>query len=394
MSTADPDVTPDLTPATEAATLPGHAQLLLALARPELTAERLAEVRDLAARPDLDWGAFVDAAARHKLLPLVGRHVQRHRLDRKTPGSFPYAWVFTSAYLGNRQRNHALADEFAQIFRAFGDRGIPYAVRKGFPLAEGEYGDPALRRMTDLDLLLDRADAARAREALEHLGYLQGTLAADGDRIEPYSRETQMFWRINLSQQLPYRKPGGRLEVHEFDVDLTHDIFQKKSGRSAPAAELLARAVPRVVCGVDSWVQEPQDRLLDLCVHLHKEATSLFFIEESIDLQLSKFLDVALVVTPMTQDDWILFLARVAQYDAGEIVYYTLHFVDLLHPDAVPAAVLDRLRPENLDYLDEFGTLDGQRARWSLGFLARLFHTGRREESGHSTIMLGTGTAS
>lgn len=371
--------------------LPSHARLLLALARLRLDDGHLALVRSLADRPDLDWGAFTDAAARHKLLPLVGRHVHRHRLDRKGPGTFPYPWVFSGAYLANRERNHALSDEFGRIFREFGAAGIRYAVRKGFTLAEGEYGDPALRRMTDLDLLLDRADAARAREVLERLGYLQGNLAADGERVEPFSRETQVFWRLNLSQQLPYRKSGHRAAVPEFDVDLTHDIFQKKSGRTAPAAELLDRAVPRTVCGTDSWVPDPEDRLLDLCAHLHKEATSLFFIGENIDLQIAKFLDVSLVVARLDEEGWKSFLTRVEQYDAGAIVYYTLHFVDRLYPDAVPAAVLDRLRPDDLGYLDEFGDLDGQRARWSLAFLPRLFQSSRDGEAGESAVPLTTG---
>ncbi|GAA3112087.1 nucleotidyltransferase family protein [Streptosporangium carneum] len=374
--------------------LPAHARLLLSLARLRLTPDELETVRDLANEPGLDWGAFVDAAARHKLLPLVGRHVHWYRLDRKAAGrdGFPYPWVFVAAYQGNRRRNHALADEYGRIFQGLGEAGIRYAVRKGFTLAEGEYADPALRRMTDLDLLLDRADAPRAHEVLVRLGYTQGKLAEDGDRIEPFSRETQLFWRVNLSQQLPYRKPGGRAEVPDYDVDLTHDIFQKKSGRSAPAAELLARAVPVVVCGVDSWMPCPEDRLLDLCAHLYKEATSLFFIEESIDLQLSKFLDVALVAETFDDAGWGRFLDRVDDYSAQEIVYYTLHFVDLLHPGVIPGSALDRLRPGDLAYLDEYGTLDGQRARWSLDFLPRLFHFERKQESGHSTIVIGTGS--
>ncbi len=371
--------------------LPPHARLLLTLARLHLDPGHLDLVRSLADRPELDWGAFTDAAARHKLLPLVGRHVHRHRLDRKGPGTFPYPWVFTGAYLANRERNHALADEFGRIFCELGIAGIRYAVRKGFPLAEGEYGDPALRRMTDLDLLLDRADAARAREVLERLGYLQGNLAADGERVEPFSRDTQVFWRLNLSQQLPYRKSGHRAAVPEFDVDLTHDIFQKKSGRTAPAAELLDRAVPRTVCGTDAWIPAPEDRLLDLCAHLHKEATSLFFIGENIDLQLAKFLDVSLVVAGLDEAGWTSFLTRVEEYDAGDIVYYALHFVDQLYPEAVPAAVLDRLRPDDLGYLEEFGTLDGQRARWSLEFLPRLFQSARGGEAGESAVPLATG---
>ncbi|RPK92144.1 MULTISPECIES: nucleotidyltransferase family protein [Streptomyces] len=384
--TAHPDVPAPDGPDTSA--LPAHARLLLALARPRLDAahERLA--RSLADRNDLDWGAFLDAAARHKLLPLVGRHVFTNRLDRDREGlkGFPYGWVFTTSYLGNRVRNQALADDFGRVFRELGEAGVRHAVRKGFSLAEGEYGDPALRRINDVDLLVDRDDVPRAHEVLERLGYVQGKLAEDGEQVVPFSRKTQIFWRVNLSNQLPYRKAGNRPDVPEFNVDLCHDIFQKKSGVSAPARELLDRSVPMVLCGAPTWVPEPADRLLDLCSHLHKEATSLQFIEDSVDLQISKFLDVALVAAGYDEEVWRAFLVRVEEYEAGPIAYYALHFTAELYPDAVPPEVLAALRPEDTTYLDQYGTFDGQTARWALPFLGRLFDIGRGDDSERSNV--------
>ncbi|GAA0664640.1 hypothetical protein GCM10010193_15000 [Kitasatospora atroaurantiaca] len=370
--------------------LPAHYRLLLELARLRLSAEQVAEVRALANRPDLDWGAFLEAAARHKMLPMIGRHVDRYRLDRKSGDSagFPYPWVFTTAYLGNRARNLALADEFGRVFDELNAAGVRFAVRKGFSLGEGEYHDPALRRIADLDVLVDRADAPAADKVLTKLGYTQGRLAEDGERIEPYSRETQMFWRINLSNQLPYRKTASRPDVSDFNVDICHDIFQKKSGVSAGAAELLDRAVPAVLCGTAATVPAADDRLLDLCSHLHKEATSLHFIEDRQDLQLSKFLDLSLVAEAYRAEDWERFLDRVRSFGAEPIAYYALYFTAQLFPEAIPALVLDALRPEDTDYLEQYGSLDGQTARWQEPFLARLFNSGRHTAGTVSNVPL------
>ncbi|WP_406727095.1 nucleotidyltransferase family protein [Streptomyces sp. GD-15H] len=386
MTTTPERTAPHHTPATPA--LPAHARLLLTLARLRLDADQERLARSLAGRDDLDWGAFLDAAARHKLLPMVGRHVFAHRLDRERDGvkGFPYGWVFTTSYLGNRDRNLALYDEFGRVFRELGDAGVRHAVRKGFSLAEGEYGDPGLRRINDVDLLVDRDDVPRAHEVLERLGYTQGRLAEDGERVLPFSRKTQVFWRVNLSNQLPYLKAGHRPDVPEFNVDLCHDIFQKKSGVSAPAAELLDRGVPAVLCGAPTWIPDPADRLLDLCSHLHKEATSLRFIEDSVDLQISKFLDVALVAGSYDETVWRAFLTRVGEYGAGPIAYYALHFTAELYPGAVPQEVLAALRPDDLAYLEQYGTLDGQTARWASPFLERLFDTGRKDGSERSNV--------
>ncbi|GAB3845632.1 hypothetical protein GCM10029963_24200 [Micromonospora andamanensis] len=370
--------------------LPPHARLLLALAKLRLTADEVTEVRELASDGNLSWPAFLDAAAWHKMLPLVGRHVHRYRLDRKLgeQGGFPYPWVFTTAYLGNRVRNQALADEFAQVFDALTAAGLRFAVRKGFSLGEGEYHDPALRRIADLDVLLSRDDAPRAHEALVNLGYVQGRLAADGDRIEPYNRQTQAFWRMNLSNQLPYRKTASRPDISDFNVDICHDIFQQKWNISADAATLLARAVPVTLCGTDSWQPADDDRMLDLCAHLYKEATSLHFIEDKQDLQLSKFLDLALVAEQTAPEAWETFCKRVGEYGAESVAYYSLHFTAQLFPTAIPAQVLEALRPADLSYLEEYGSLDGQTACWEQPFLARLFDPARHTSGAKSNVPL------
>jgi hypothetical protein len=363
--------------------LPAHARLLLAMARLKLEPDDVSAIRTLANDPELDWGAFLEAAAWHKMLPLIGRHVDRYRLDRKVGDSagFPYPWVFTTSYLGNRVRNQALADEFGRVFDEFTAAGLRFAVRKGFSLGEGEYHDPALRRIADLDVLLSRDDAPAAHEVLIRLGYTQGKLATDGDRIEPYNRQTQIFWRMNLSNQLPYRKTASRPDVSDFNVDICHDIFQQKWNVSADAATLLNRATPAVLCGTVSWEPSPDDRFLDLCAHLYKEATSLHFIEDKQDLQLSKFLDIAVVAQDFTPTAWEAFLKRVGEYGAESIAYYSLHFTAVLFEAAIPAHVLDALRPDDTSYLDQYGALDGQTARWEQPFLARLFNP-RRHTSG------------
>lgn len=372
------------------AALPAHARLLLALAHPRLNADQRAEVRRLAAAPELSWPAFLDAAARHKLLPLIGRHVERYRFDREQADlpAFPYPWVFIGAYVANRVRNQALADEFGRVFDELTAAGLRFAVRKGFSLGEGEYRDPALRRIADLDILMARADAKAAGDVLARLGYTQGRLAEDGERIEPYSRETHAFWRMNLSNQLPYRRVGGRPEVSDFNVDICHDIFQRKSGSSAQAAELLDRAVPVHLCGAQAWIPDPADRLLDLCSHLHKEATSLHFVEDKQDLQVSKFLDLAVVAARYNADAWDAFRKRVAAYGAEAIAYYSLHFTAILYPESVPADVLDALRPPDTGYLEQYGELDGQPARWAQSFPARLFDSGRHTAGTVSNVPL------
>jgi hypothetical protein len=374
---------PDSAP-TQAAGVP-HVRLLLELDRLRLDAQRVRAVRALAGDPDLDWGAFLDLAARHRLLPLVGRHVHRHRLDRRVHDgalAFPYPWLFASAYLGNRHRNQALCDEFGPLLADLTAAGVPYAVRKGFALVESVYHDAGVRRINDLDLLVERADAPLVDEVLRRYGYTQGQLAVDGDRIEAFDDATRMAWRMRMNNQLPYRKPGYRPDVSDFNVDLCHGIFPRGGRVDAPVSELLARARPAVLCGAPSLVLEPADFLLDLCAHLYKEATSAAFVREGLDLQLSKFLDVSLFAGSLEEAAWDRFTERALGYAVGAGVYYALHFTTVLHPGTIPERVLAALRPEDLGYLDGFGAPEGLDGRFSQDFIARLFDPGRRREAG------------
>lgn len=368
--------------------LPTYGRLLLSLAQLDLDDQAVETCRRLAMREDMDWGAFVDAAARHRLLPLVGRHVGRYRLDRKRDGvsAVPYPWLFTYAYMANRQRNLALADEFARLLWSLNQRGVRYAVRKGFVLGEYVYHDPAVRRMADFDILLDRADANTAHEVLTGLGYVQGYLAEGSDIIVRFSRSTQVFWRVNLSNQLPYVKTGNRPDVNIYSVDLCHNIFQPRYGVVASTPEMLGRARRLTLCGESAWALGRHDALVDLCSHLYKEATSLLFIEEGTDLQLSKFLDLALACGEFDDPDWNQFLSLVNGYGAAEIAFYALHFTTVLYPLAVPGQVLDQLRPADVSYLDDYGTLDGRRAQWTEGFPGRLFNPRRGQQDIRSSV--------
>ena len=60
----------------------------------------------------------------------------------------------------------------AALLRACGDARLDLLVLKGAALAETVYPRPSLRRFGDLDVLVRRADAARARTLLEALGYI------------------------------------------------------------------------------------------------------------------------------------------------------------------------------------------------------------------------------
>ncbi|WP_416955671.1 nucleotidyltransferase family protein [Streptomyces sp. Agncl-13] len=363
--------------------LPERAEfrLLLALSRPSLTVDEVTEVKQLidSVGEDLDWGLFIERALRHKVFPLVGHHIITYRLfqgDGRTR-RIPHPQIFESGHVANRERNAGLFEEFGQVIRCFESSGLRYAVRKGPLIAEHLYRNPALRPMSDLDLLIDRTDAMAAGELLGALGYAQGWVDTDGQEVKEFSRRTRAYWRLNLKNELPYVKITHRDFIESFNVDVCLDIFQS-SGAAVTTAELLDRRIEVSVCGTTGSALAPPDQFIDLCSHLHKEATSRYYIAAGFDLQILKFLDIALACRQLTEQGlWPAVRERARQYGAEAVVYYAMYYAAQLYPDYVPDAELAALCHVPLDYLDEYGAMDGEARRWQEPFWHRLFDIGR-----------------
>ncbi|MGK5627872.1 nucleotidyltransferase family protein [Streptomyces sp. URMC 123] len=370
-------------PSSPGEALTPEANLLLALARPRLTGDEAEVCRDLMSR-DINWGRFIDLCGRNKMLPLVGCHLSTHRLFHGRDGSLvvPYHYLHTSVHLANRVRNQALMEEFGRVLDAIEAEGtIRYAVRKGPVIIEDVYPDLGARRMTDLDLLVHAEDKEALREKLLAAGYVQGRVSRDGESVEPFSRRTRMFWRMHLNNELPYVRLARREDLTAFTIDVCLDILPPGEERGRHTPEILDRARPDRFCGLAGRRLAYEDHVVDLAVHLFKEATTLYYIENQADLQLQKFVDV-LGTLPAAEETetWAGLVRRAEELGVTAPVYFTLSYTEVLFPRTVPGPVLDALRPDDVGYLDEYGAADGAPARWSRPFVQRLLEADTRRE--------------
>ncbi|MEU1671156.1 nucleotidyltransferase family protein [Streptomyces roseifaciens] len=360
--------------AAAAADLPPHARLLLLLAVPAPDPARRAEARALLGRPDLDRGALLRDAARHRLMPLLGRHVDRYGWERDgDDGAAVFEpWLFTNSLLGNRSRNLVLSDEFGRVLRELATDGVPHAVRRGFSLVNSVYHDTGVRVIGDLDLFLAPAGVPGAQRVLERLGYAREGNSESADGLN-HTESGEHSVDSPEALQLTFLKPGSRPSVPEFHVDVYHDVFERRTGLSLPATTVLARRTPESVCGTETSVLSRADGLLDLCTLLYEKATAPRATGAPLGLPIGKILDAALVAGRFTATAWREFTDLVQDVGASHVAYHALHFTSVLYPTAVPAEVLHALRPGDVDYLEEYMSTEGRERRWSVAFPARLF---------------------
>jgi hypothetical protein len=372
--------------ASRIAELRPELRLLIAVAVPRWEPEAQAAVDELlGARTPMDWSLFLDQAVRQQVVAMVGRNLATHLPHDRVV--VPHLWVYEAAYDANSLRNRLLFDQFGEVLRALSERGIRYAVRKGPSLCGPVYADPGIRRMNDLDLLVEREDAAVAAELLAGLGYAQGSLSPDGRTVVAPQRGTKLFWAMHLNNALPFLKPHPHRQVEVFEVDLCLELFQKRSAGRVATAAILGRSRPAEICGQPSFSLHPLDQLLDLCLHLYKEANSYLSIAQGRDVNLLRFLDVVETVRITPAADLAALPGYASELSAGRELYFALHHASLLYPDLVPAGLLAELRPAEVGYLDEYGALEDRIRRWRQGFLDRLFNPRRwLELPGDSTI--------
>ncbi len=334
-------------------------------------------------RRTLDWGHFLYQAAIQRVLPLVARNLNHHGLlynDNQHLDSVPSSItrLLLSGYIGNRIRNERLLDEFGRVLTSVSQQ-FQVVVRKGGVLLEGLYGDLGIRFMVDLDILVSKKDVPGVTKALSDLGYVQGRVIENGQRIHSFDRRTRAYWAIHSNNLLPFVRLDEHLMVRSYNVDVCLNLFLPNSGFDIPVDDLLRRSQVVDVAGAQCWVLSPEDMLLDLCAHTFKEATTAWWTQINSDLNLIKFCDIAEYVRRnYTTIDWKLFTSRVNTFDLQKPVFYSMFFTDLLYPDVLPLAVINEVRPSDVAYLDHYAvTSDGGHEVWGQGFLNRLFDDSR-----------------
>lgn len=204
-------------------------------------------------------------------------------------------------------------------------RGIDVLYLKGAAFLDTLYPDLGARPMTDVDVLVRASDLDAAELTLLEEGYephivprVQGTRSATLDEL--YCR--------------PYLHSGLLIELHrgichwaQYDVDY--------EGMFARAVRL--RADERIVPTLS-----PEDALLGSAVH---EAKHFFALGERSSEDVHRIIEV-------WRPDWDVVVQRAAEWRARVPVFVSLLRARNTKGSAVPAWVLDRLRPR------------GIRARW------------------------------
>jgi hypothetical protein len=222
-------------------------------------------------------------------------------------------------------RNLRLYAQLAEALRALNHARIEAIVLKGAFLAEAIYGNPGLRPMQDIDLLVRAADFEAAIATVRGLGY---------DELKDPVCETIDYARHHHGH--PLVKPGGvRVEIHR-------TISRSGAPFRVDVDGLWSRAVPAKVAGLSSLALGVEDLLLHLCLHA--------VFDHGFRFGLRGVFDVAEVVS--RHEDriaWGTLAERGAAWGVQKCAYLMLRLARELFGARVPDGALQKLEPARLD---------------------------------------------
>lgn len=294
-----------------------------------------------------DWGRIVRRAETERLGALLYAVLSSLGLPAPSKDRLRCAWLCA-------RRQYLLgSQQLTRLRSAFEGEGVPVIPLRGPALADQLYRDPGLRPFTDLDLFIHEGNLPRALSLLSQLGYRHMEAGL------PLPLE--LNWRHAAS--FAAEAPG------EIPVDLHWGMVDYPG--LAPAAaiahqELWERAVWTEGPYGLHWQLCPEDLLIYLALHwaIHHALSGLIWQ-----------LDLALVILRYADTlEWDAVIERAGRWRIRGPVFFALREVRDRLEAAVPAWVLDRLRPEGLrptllDWLRHRGEEHRERLDYLVPFL-------------------------
>lgn len=246
--------------------------------------------------------------------------IQARVVDSTSPSTVPSTLPSTTASYDTAVRNMLLYGELMRALRALLGAGIPVIVLKGAALADTIYPSIASRPMSDIDLLIRRAERERAVAALEAAGFHSWRF--ERPRFSPFD--------IQMTNEIPLRR--GERHMVELHWEIAPIVPLRLAALDNEA--LWQEARPFAIGGVSALQLSTRDTLLHICLHLAGHGY----------LHDNGFQDIRRLLQAENPFPWEQFVQRAQQFRLTAVCYFALDALTETPDVAIPSQVLATLR--------------------------------------------------
>ena len=258
---------------------------------------------------EVDWEYVFQLARRHSIVPLVYLQLREHAPQQVLN-------KFKKHYFENSARNTLLTAELCRLINLFRDEGIETIPYKGPVLAIFAYGDVALRRFVDLDVIVKKSDVLKAREILLSEGYVSSkSLSLDQQEILLRTQHNMQFSRDN----------------HRLIVELHWEVAPHLFASTVNGERLWQDLTTLDLNGTQVKTFSAEDLLFSLCVHGSRHLWE----------RLAWICDIAELIARRPLN-WPALLERAAIADIERMFLLGVHLAQRLLDAPVPPEVKQR----------------------------------------------------
>lgn len=262
---------------------------------------------------EVDWEYLFQLARRHSIVPLVYVQLQQHAPELVPP---QFLNKLKKHYFENSARNTLLTAELCRLINLFRDHGIDTIPYKGPVLALFAYGDIALRRFVDLDVIVKKSDVLNARNILLKSGYTPSkSLSLDQQEILLRTQHNLQFSRDN----------------HRLIVELHWEVAPHLFASTVNGERLWQDLITIDLNGTPVKTFSAEDLLFSLCVHGSRHLWE----------RLGWICDIAELIKRQPLN-WTTLLERAAISDTERMFLLGVHLAHRLLDAPVPPEVKRR----------------------------------------------------
>lgn len=252
----------------------------------------------------------------HELLSLLNRE---------------YRTVLSAVYVYSRERNEVFNAYKKELAELLDSEGIYYAALKGAYLVE--LYPEGTRTSNDLDILIQREDIPKVTELFKDAGYVQGFIR--NEKIVPATRNEIVNALLHRGETIPFVKEVKQVAMPFMEIDVNLSLKGTADSKQVVEKEMLRH---RMLMEDDNreggiYIPDSVDFLIQLCVHLYKEATNDLWIARGMDWTLYKFTDIYLYCKKYLNEKFAVKLVqRIKQYGLEEECFFSLGCMnEMLH---------------------------------------------------------------
>lgn len=275
--------------------------------------------------PPVPGNSLLQRCVKEDIAPLVYYTIKMRRCE----GSLPPETIASlrDFFLINLAHNLRIRTEMTLILRDLSDHHLPHLILKGLALSERYYPHLALRRMTDVDLLVRESDLPRLDRYLASAGY------TPIDAILPTARMNPPGYLSSLEYHAPDARPP--LHIH-WDIVNTSTPIPRLC--NYPLSDLWSQAREITIEGATTWIPSPEHMLLHLTEHGLRINHAFYRLILLYDLYL-------VLLDSRDTVNWEATIALAQRSGLAPMLHFGLLHLSYWVNDIVPNDVYHRLHP-------------------------------------------------